>query len=94
MIDTADARESIKRRESRSILKLKESYASVFSKASPDAAHVIQHICKAGFISRSTFVPGDPYQTAVNEGSRRLALVILKFANEDPNKLIEQILQQ
>ena len=67
------------------------SYVRVFD--SPDGEAVLHHIMKQGFVTRSTFVEGDPQQTALNEGSRRLALSILKFAKKDHQQLIKQIEQ-
>ena len=51
------------------------------------------HILREGFVFKSTFVAGDPNQTMLNEGSRRLALSILKMArmnNEEQAQLLEQ----
>jgi hypothetical protein len=47
-----------------------------------------------GFVLSSTFVAGDPHQTAMNEGSRRLALSILKMAKIDQSEKFDQIEQQ
>ena len=65
------------------------AYVRLFE--SEDGKIVLRHILKTGFVTRSTFVAGDPHQTALNEGSRRLALSILKFAKKDHRELIEQI---
>jgi len=76
------------------MLNLQDSYRRVFDKASPDVERVIRHLCKVGFVTRSTFVPNDPNQTAMNEGSRRLVLSILRFVHADQKKMVEQIESQ
>ena len=60
----------------------------------PDGEVVLRHVIRNGFVLKSTFVAGDPEQTALNEGSRRLALSILKFAKRDHQKLIKQLEQE
>lgn len=65
------------------------SYERVFQ--SPDGHRVLRHLMKVGFVTSSTFVAGDPHATAMNEGSRRLALSILKFVCKDHNALVKQI---
>jgi hypothetical protein len=68
---------------------LHAAYIRVFD--TPDGKLVLRHIMEQGFVLKTTFVAGDPHETSLNEGSRRLALSILKFANQDHNKLINQI---
>lgn len=68
---------------------LHSSYVRVFE--SPDGQVVLKHICKVGHISESTFVKGDPHESALREGERRLALSILKFVNRDHEQLVKQI---
>lgn len=65
------------------------SYERVFR--SPDGERVLRHIMRVGFVTSSTFVAGDPHATAMNEGSRRLALSILKFVCKDHASMIKQI---
>lgn len=57
----------------------------------PDGRLVLREILKAGFVTKSTFVAGDPHETALNEGSRRLALSILKHTYSDTSRLVEQL---
>jgi len=61
------------------------------SPENPDGQLVLREILKQGFVIRSTFVAGDPHQTAMNEGSRRLALSILRHAFTDHARLVEQL---
>jgi hypothetical protein len=65
------------------------SYAAVFG--SEEGSTVLDHILEAGFVSKTTFVSGDPEQTLLNEGSRRLALSILKLARTNHKEMILQI---
>jgi hypothetical protein len=65
------------------------SYQNVFG--TPEGEQVLAHIAKVGFLTRSTFVAGDPEQTMLNEGSRRLALSILRFVRKDHGELLKQI---
>jgi len=73
-------------------IRLHEDYQHTFD--SPQGKNVLKHICHVGFINRSTFVKGDPHETALNEGSRRLALSILRFLYRDNAEMIRQIEQQ
>lgn len=66
-------------------VRMHEKYVAVFS--TPVGQDVLRHICKRGFVMSSTFVPGDIHTTALNEGSRRLALSILRFVAKDPKEL-------
>jgi hypothetical protein len=65
------------------------SYRRIFD--SPDGARVLTHIMKVGHVTSTTFVPGDPHMTAMNEGKRLLALSILRFVGTEHKKLIEQV---
>jgi hypothetical protein len=60
-------------------------YKSVFE--TTEGQEVLRHICQEAFMFRSTFVAGDPYQSALNEGTRRLALSILREVIKDPREL-------
>lgn len=64
-----------------------EAYNRVFN--SVDGQIVLMHIIKNSYVLAPTFVRGDPHETALNEGQRRLALSIMRFANMDVNKLVE-----
>jgi hypothetical protein len=68
------------------------SYDAVFG--TPEGEVVLCHIMAEGFISRTTFVAGDPNQTMLNEGSRRLALSILRMARANHKELIRQLEKQ
>lgn len=65
------------------------SYAKVFGDGEGDV--VLNHILDAGFVTKSTFVANDPEQTILNEGSRRLALSILRMAKTNHREVILQI---
>ncbi len=65
------------------------SYAAVFG--TEEGSVVLQHILTEGFVAKSTFVAGDPNQTILNEGSRRLALSILRMARTNHKEVILQI---
>lgn len=74
-----------KKQDPNELLKLHTKYKDVFS--SPQGEDVLFHICKAGFVFDSTFVANDPHQTALNEGSRRMALAIVRFVDRDFGEL-------
>lgn len=65
------------------------SYVRVFD--SPDGERVLRHILRSGYAFNTTFVRGDPQETMLNEGSRRLALSILKFVKRDHKELVSQV---
>lgn len=65
------------------------SYDAVFS--TPEGDKVLHHIINEGYVTRTTFVAGDPQQTALNEGSRRLALSILRMARTNHKDVVRQI---
>ena len=73
-------------------IRIRKSYQAVF--ATNEGKHVLHHIMREGFITRSTFVANDPQQTALNEGSRRLALSILRFAVMDHESIIQEMESQ
>jgi hypothetical protein len=70
-------------------INLHGAYVRVFK--SPDGELVLNHICKVGHIGECTFVKGDPHESALREGERRMALSILKFVNRDHESLVKQI---
>lgn len=74
-----------KKREADDLLKLASRYRDIFS--SPQGEEVLLHICREGFVFGTTFVANDPYQTALNEGSRRLALGIVRMVERDLKQL-------
>lgn len=61
------------------------AYKSVFE--SPEGEVVLAHLCKNCHVFDPTFVQGDPNQTFLNEGGRRVVLSILKMLNTDLGKL-------
>lgn len=71
---------------------LHASYKRVFE--TPDGQEVLTHICKVAHLSKSTFVAGDPYETAMNEGRRKLALEILRFVRKDHREVIDMVEKQ
>ena len=68
---------------------IKESYRAVFS--TPEGKEVLAHICKNAHLTSCTFVKKDPNETLINEGMRRLALSILRYAGRSDRDIIEQI---
>ena len=74
------------------VQELHDSYKAVFS--TKDGERVLDHLCKVGFIAETTYVVGDPIETAHREGKRRLVLSILRFLERDPRyiiKLMEEV---
>jgi hypothetical protein len=71
------------------LLDLHTSYQAVFS--TPDGERVLEHLCRVGFISNTTYVAGDPTESAHREGQRRLVLSILRFLERDPREIIKQL---
>lgn len=73
-------------------LAVTSSFKQVFG--TEDGQRVLRHILKMGFVTSTTFVAGDPHRSAMNEGSRRLALSILKLVHSDPKKLVDQLTEE
>ena len=71
---------------------LLDTFIRVFS--TDDGKVVLAQICKENFIFDTTFVKGDPQQTALNEGRRQVAIGLLKFVNKNPDTLLKQLEQQ
>lgn len=69
-----------------------ESYQSVFS--SLPGQQVLNHIMEVGYVTKPTFVKGDPQQSTLNEGRRMLALSILKFVKKDHAAVLQMIDKQ
>jgi len=69
------------------LLELHNSYKAVFS--TPDGERVLEHLCKVGFISDTTYVAGDPVESAHREGKRRFVLSILRFLERDPRDIVK-----
>lgn len=70
-------------------IQLHASYQRVFS--SPDGELVLRHIMKVGYVTQTTFVKGDPHESNLREGQRRLALSILKFVRRDHSEIVKLI---
>jgi hypothetical protein len=70
-------------------IEIHRSYQAVFS--TNEGKRVLSHILKHGYATESTFVQGDPEQTMLNEGSRRLALSILKLAVKNHEQIIQTL---
>lgn len=66
-------------------------YQALFS--TPDGDFVLRDICKMAHLAHSTFVKDDPMRSAMNEGARNLALIILQLAKVDPQRIAEQLQQ-
>jgi hypothetical protein len=73
-------------------LAIQRSYRQVFN--TEDGKVVLSHLMKNGFVTRTTHVAGDPHQSAMNEGSRRIVLSILAFMHKDEKQMQEQIEQE
>lgn len=70
---------------------LHASYVRTFE--TPDGQRVLRHLMRRGFILESTFVAGDPHQTSLNEGARRIVLSIITFLGRDHSELVKQLEQ-
>ena len=65
---------------------LHDSYRAIFD--NKDGERVLAHLCKVGFVNDTSYVCGDPYETAHREGQRRFVLSILRFLNRTPQEII------
>ena len=74
------------------LIRLKQSYQQVF-KPHKDADIVLRHLMKLGCVNRTTFCPGDPNKTMMNEGARRLVLEVLNLIHGDTDAVINRITQ-
>jgi len=54
---------------------IRSSYKAIFE--SPDGQKVLKHLMHVGHMDATTYVPGDPNETAHREGARRFILSIL-----------------
>lgn len=62
-----------------------EDYQEVFN--GPVGERVLAHLCKTCHMFEPTFVRGDPYESALREGERRVVLSIFKALKVDVSKL-------
>lgn len=65
---------------------LHADYVNTFS--SPEGQRVLKHICKMGYVSGTTFNMINRDKTLLNEGSRLLALAILKHFGKQPAEAV------
>lgn len=68
---------------------IRQYYRDVFS--SPKGKVVLLHILSIANVDESTFTIGDHDYTILKEGQRRLALNILKMAQDDDDKVLKVI---
>lgn len=68
---------------------LRQYYRDVFS--TPKGKAVLLHILSIANVDESTFTIGDHDYTILKEGQRRLALNILKMAQDDDDKVLKVI---
>lgn len=68
---------------------LQAAYTRVFE--SPDGKLILRHLMNVGFVTKSTFVRGDANESALNEGTRRLVLSILKMVYRDDTDLQQAV---
>lgn len=73
-------------------LSIRKSFRQVFN--TDDGKAVLAYLSKQCFMTTSTFVAGDPHQSAMNEGSRRVVLSIITLLNMDEKDLLKQIQEQ
>jgi len=74
------------------LIRLKQAYQTVF-KIGGDSEIVLRHLIKMGCVNRTTFCPGDPNKTMMNEGARRLILEVLNLIHGDTDAVINRINQ-
>lgn len=72
-------------KDQQGVLDLHQKYRNVFG--TPAGRDVLASICKNNFVWDSTFVPGDPYKTALREGQRYGALSILLYIEKEQQEL-------
>ena len=63
------------------------AYKSFFN--SPDGQLVLKDLLNFCYYTKPTYVVGDPYQTAHNEGLRRYALRVLKLSSLTDDQIIK-----
>jgi len=68
-----------------------KAYGTVFS--GPFGQQVFQDLSRSCFMHKTTFAPGDPHQTAFNEGMRATVLLIQRMVmlSSDPSFTLENI---
>ena len=63
-------------------------YVNTFS--SPEGQRVLKHICNMGYVNGTTFNMTSRDKTLLNEGSRLLALAILKHFHKQPVEAVTE----
>lgn len=70
--------------------RIQQAYKRLFE--SPDGQLVLEHLARTNFVfDKSTFVQGDPHQSALHEGQRRVVLSIMRYIATDSEKLLKMI---
>lgn len=64
---------------------LNAAYRQVFNTAA--GRTVLEDLQENSFIHTSTYMPGDPYGTAMNEGTRRLVVHIQNMLRVEPDQM-------
>ena len=66
----------------------KDDFKFIFS--SEEGKRVLSHICRECGVLRLSFIPGEALEnTAFNEGTRNVALMILTALDETPERFLE-----
>lgn len=72
------------------LVALTSDYQQVFS--SPAGKNVLRHLMKTGGVLTTSFVAGDPYTSAYNEGQRAFMLAIIKRLRIDIKQLEKDLM--
>jgi hypothetical protein len=72
-------------------LKVTGAIKRLFRKENEDAQIVLRYLVKTCSVFKPTFVVGDPYLSAFNEGQRRVVCSLLTHINKDMDRAIEQL---
>jgi hypothetical protein len=67
---------------------LHRDFVATFS--TPEGQRVLKHICKIGYLKDTTFNFVSRDKTLLNEGSRLLALAILKHLHKQPEEAVAE----
>ena len=67
---------------------LHRDFSYVFG--TPEGKRVLAYICEIGYVNKPTFNPKSPEKTVLNEGSRVLALAILKHTHKEPIQIVAE----
>lgn len=70
-------------------LAVHQAYRDVFT--SPQGQIVLRHLMRKFHVASSTFVAGDPTDTARQEGERRVILSILRAVYRNEDELIREL---